>query len=93
MRILLNKFGTTLSSRPAGREALLVVESLLQKLPASEKIELDFAGVAVLTPSWADEVVTPLITKYGREKVVLEPSANASVVATLGFLADQWDKS
>ncbi|MFA5010044.1 MAG: STAS-like domain-containing protein [Patescibacteria group bacterium] len=92
MKIILNKFGTTLSSRPAGREAFLVVESLLQNLPESEKIELDFAGVAVLTPSWADEVITPLIAKYGREKVVLEPSTNASVVTTLGFWADQWDK-
>lgn len=92
MKIFLNKFGTTLSSRPAGREDFLVVESILRGLSENEKIELDFSGVAVLTPSWADEVVTRLIAKYGRDRVVLEPSTNASVLMTIDLLEGQWPK-
>ena len=91
MKIYLNKFGGTLSSRPSGREAFLVIESLIRGLPESEKVELDFSGVAVLTPSWADEVVTPLVKKYGRQRIAFEPSTNASVITTLEFLTDQWE--
>lgn len=58
-------------------------------MPEGEAIELHFADVTVLTPGWADEVVTPLIAKYGKEKVILEPSTNASVITTLDFLANQ----
>lgn len=92
MKIYLNKFGATLSSRPSGREAFLVIESLLRDLPEHEKIELDFSGVAVLTPSWADEVTTFLIAKYGRDRVILGPSTNASVLMTIELLGEQWLK-
>ena len=43
---------------------------------------MDFAGVLVLGPSWADEFLTPLKEKYG-ERVIFENSENASVKATL----------
>lgn len=92
MKIFLNKFGTTLSSRPAGREDFLVAESLLRDLPEHETIELDFSGVAVLAPSWADEVITSLIAKYGRDRVILGPSTNASVLMTIELLGEQWLK-
>lgn len=92
MKIYLNKFGATLSSRPSGREAFLIIESLLRNLPEHEKIEIDFSGVTVLTPSWADEVITSLIVKYGRGRVILEPSTNASVLMTVDLLGEQWPK-
>lgn len=85
MKIYLKKFGTTLISRPAGKEAFLSLQPLMKAVAVGEKIEVDFEGVAVLTPSWADEFVTPLKKIYG-ENVVLLNTENPSVKATLETL-------
>lgn len=85
MRIYLKKFGTTLISRPAGKEAFLAIQSSMKEVSLNEKIEIDFEGVAVLTPSWADEFITPLINA-SKEKVVLLNTQNPSVIATLETL-------
>jgi len=83
MRIELKKFGRVLISRPDGREAYLAAQAyVLPKKDIPEKIEVDFVGVLVLGPSWADEFLTPLKEKYG-ERVIFENSENASVKATL----------
>ena len=87
MRIELKKFGEVLVSRPAGREAYLAMSAYLTKgLPKDEAIEIDFLGVKVLAPSWADEV----ITKIGRDfsNVKLLNTANLTVKATLKTLAE-----
>lgn len=61
MKIELKKFGEMLISRPAGREAFLALSAYITRdLKASEPIEIDCSGVKVLTPSWADEVITKL---------------------------------
>ena len=57
MKIEMKKFGILLISRPAGKEAFLAASAYLFPREASEPIELDFEGVKVLTPSWADEFV------------------------------------
>ena len=50
MRIQLSKFGNMLISRPAGREAFLILQSsLVKNLKEDDPIELDFNGVDVLT--------------------------------------------
>jgi len=85
MRIFLKKFGTTLISRPAGKEAFLVIQPELKGIPEDEKIEIDFEGVAVFTPSWADEFITPLSDQY-KERIVLANTENPSVKATLETL-------
>ncbi len=85
MKIALHKFGTTLVSRPAGKEAFLAFQPVLREVPESETVEIDFEGVAVLTPSWADEFITPLAEQY-RGRFVLGPSSNPSVLATLQTL-------
>jgi len=85
MRIQLSKFGDMLVSRESGREAFLAFQPTLSKWPEQEKLEIDFNGVDVFNPSWADEFITPLINKYG-DKVVLLSSDNPSVVATLKLL-------
>ena len=55
MRIDLKKFGEILVSRPSGREAYLVMSAYVTKdLKEGEEIIIDFAGVKVLAPSWAD---------------------------------------
>jgi len=92
MHIQLNKFGITPSSRSAGREAWLAIQPILQEISPEEKIEIDFNGVGVFTPSWADEFITPLIKQYGMERVVLGFSDNSSVKETLDLLKTIWNK-
>lgn len=84
MKILLSKFGTTLISRPAGKEAWAAFQPVLCDVPIDETIEVDFEGVNVLTPSWADEFLTPLQKKY--KHVILKNTENPSVQASLKIL-------
>lgn len=82
MKLELKKFGTLLSSRPAGREAWLAARAYTLPKEGTDPLEVDFTGVEVLTPSWADEFITPLIAVYGN-RVNLLPSDNPTVRATL----------
>lgn len=85
MIIELKKFGTTLVSRPSGKEAWLAFQPTLKDVPDTEEIIVDFHDVLVLTPSWADEFLTPLRSRYnGRVKLV--NTDNASIKATLAIL-------
>ena len=85
MVILLKKFGGTLISRQAGREALAAFQPTLQSISATENIEIDFDGVLTFSPSWADEFITPLRNKFG-ERVILHETSNPSVKASLEIL-------
>lgn len=90
MRIELKKFGEILISRPAGREAYLAMSAYTTKdIDENEMIEIDFSGIKVLTPSWADEVVTPLVQKF--KNVKLLNTENATVQATLKTLREYSD--
>ena len=87
MKIELKKFGEVLVSRPAGREAFLAMSAYITRdIAPTEPIEIDFDGVKVLTPSWADEVITPLAEKFAN--VTLLNTENASVQATLKTLRE-----
>ncbi len=88
MTIELKKFGTTLISRPSGKEAWLAYQPVLKEVPENEEIMVNFADVVVLTPSWADEFLTPLRSRFS-ERVKLVNTDNASVKATLAILAKQ----
>lgn len=88
MIINLNKFGTTLVSRPSGKEAWLAFQSSLNGIAENEEVIVDFDGVIVLTPSWADEFLTPLFNRFGR-RVRLQNTENPSVNATLAILNSQ----
>ena len=85
MTIQLKKFGATLVSRPSGREAWLAFQPVLNEINSNEQIILDFEEIVVLAPSWADEFLTPLRTRFG-SRVELHNIANASVQATLSIL-------
>jgi hypothetical protein len=85
MVINLNKFGATLISRPAGKEASLAFKPTLREVKSDEKIEIDFTGVEVLAPSWADEFLTPIFNSFG-DKVSLKNTQNSSVVESLKIL-------
>lgn len=86
MIIELKKFGDILTSREAGREALLAFSPTLKSLGENEEIIIDFQGVSVLTPSWADEFLGPILffKKYAK-KVSTINDTNPSVVAALRF--------
>ena len=85
MIIQLHKFGTTLVSRPSGKEAWLAFQSTLKNIPEDEEIIVDFSGIVVLTPSWADEFLSLLKNRF-KEQVTLINTDNASVTATLAIL-------
>ena len=85
MNIELKKFGITLVSRPAGKEAWLAFQPVLKAVPPNKKIIVNFDGVVVLTPSWADEFLTPLRNNF-KEKVEFINTNNPSVKATLSIL-------
>lgn len=87
MKISLQKFGTTLTSRESGREALAAFRSNLDRLAENEKIIIDFFGVNTFSPSWADEFLTPLYRKYPNN-IRLKNDDNLSVKATLDILYD-----
>ena len=87
MKIELKKFGEILVSRPAGREAFLALSAYqLRDVAKNEPIEIDFSGVKVLAPSWADEVITPLAAR--NTQITFLNESNASVQATLKTLRD-----
>ena len=85
MIIQLKKFGTTLISRPSGKEALLAYTHTLDQVNQKEEILIDFSGVIVLTPSWADEFLTPIFKRF-RKRVTLQNTNNPSIKATLSIL-------
>lgn len=87
MIIQLKKFGTTLVSRQAGKEAYAAFQPALQSVSSNEDVEVDFAEVVVFTPSWGDEFITPLHKRFG-DKLSLKNTENPSVQATLGLLED-----
>jgi hypothetical protein len=85
MIIQLKKFGITLVSRPSGKEAWLAFQPVLNEISGDEEIIVDFDGVVVLTPSWADEFLTPLHKQFNN-RIKLHNIDNPSVAATLAIL-------
>ncbi len=89
MRLFIQKFGRILTSRPAGRDAFMSAKAYLLYLKKpDEKLILDFEGVDVLGPSWADEFITPLKELYGIINIEYANSENESVKASLAILEE-----
>ena len=87
MKIELKKFGEMLISRPAGREAYLAMSAYLTKdINKNELIEIDFSEVKVLTPSWADEVITKVAKDFRNIKLI--NTENPTVQSTLKTLRE-----
>jgi len=87
MIIQLKKFGTTLISRQAGKEAYAAFQPALKDLSEKEDIVVDFEGVVVFTPSWGDEFITLFHERFG-DKLILKNTENSSVQATLSLLEE-----
>ena len=83
MNVQIKKFGDVLMSRPAGKDAYLLVEShLFSTLGSDEEISLDFADVKVLTPSWADEFISGIKSAH-KNLLSFINTSNPSVEASL----------
>jgi hypothetical protein len=87
MKLQLEKFGKTLMSRELGGEAFKAFQPTLREFPKNENLEIDFSGVLTLSPSWADEFLSPLLDLIGN-RLILLPSDNLSVQATLRTLQE-----
>ncbi|MSR84985.1 hypothetical protein EXS71_00890 [Candidatus Uhrbacteria bacterium] len=87
MKLQLEKFGKTLISRELGSEAFKAFQPTLRDLSQDEELEIDFTGVLTLSPSWADEFLSPLLNQLD-DKLLLLPSENLSVHATLRILQE-----
>jgi hypothetical protein len=87
MKLQLEKFGTTLITRELGSEAFKAFQPVFRELRQDEELEIDFSGVLTLSPSWGDEFLSPLLSQLG-ERLVLLPSDNLSVQATLKVLQE-----
>ncbi|MBU4360341.1 STAS-like domain-containing protein [Candidatus Parcubacteria bacterium] len=85
MTIFLKKFGTLLNSRMSGKEALAAFQPSLKGVRNDEKVEVDFEGVDVFTPSWGDEFLSPLFERFG-DRLTLKNTENLSVQASLKML-------
>lgn len=85
MRLELKKFGEILTSRPAGKEAYLNARAYILPKNKKEKVEIDFSGVLVLSPSWADEFFSPL-KKELKDNLAFLPSSNESIKTTLEII-------
>ena len=91
MVVDMSSFGEMLMSRPAGREAFLGASAyLFNDLQENETVSLDFAKVKVLAPSWADEFITGLQTKF-RARIEYLHTENASVSASLKTVLEPID--
>lgn len=75
------KFGNLLNGRPAAREVFLRLKQIING--SREDIVLDFAGVEILTPSFADELLHLLRDNYGNKKIKTENVETAVVRETL----------
>ena len=58
---------------------------MLNQINKNEEIIIDFEGVVVLTPSWADEFLTPLNKQFSKQ-IELHNTNNSSTKSTLSIL-------
>lgn len=86
MKIDLKKFGTILTSRQAGKEALMAFKPNLKELSEQEEVEVDFLGVDTFSPSWGDEFLTPLQNQLENKVFLTNTQQNLSVKVTLELL-------
>ena len=83
MLVNMINFGDILMSRPLGREAFLLAKAYVFKgIKESDEIILDFDGIKVLAPSWADEFISGLKSEYSNIIQYIN-TENPSVKASL----------
>ena len=89
MVVDMKNFGDILMSRPAGREAFLMAKAyVFNAIKTNDEIILDFDGIKVLAPSWADEFVMGIKTEYSNALQFLNIE-NPPVKASLKIILEQ----
>ena len=87
MVVPINNFGDILMSRPAGREAFSMAKAyVFRELKEDDDIILDFNGIKVLAPSWADEFILGIKSEYSNNLQYINtenPSVRASLKTVL----------
>jgi len=86
MTLQMIKFGVILNSRSAAREAVLRAKQILNGTVVSNDIEINFSGVRILTPSFADEFVKELRSIYPNNPVKFSGLDNNVIKDTLTSL-------
>ena len=89
MVIPISNFGDVLMSRPAGREAFLMAKAyVFKEIKETDDIILDFDGIKVLAPSWADEFISGIKSEYSNSLQYVN-TENPSVKATLKTVLEE----
>lgn len=88
MTLQVKKYGSILTSRPAGREAALSCLAYDLNNDKSVGLTLDFTEVLVMTPSWLSEFVQTLKEK-GIGSVSFLPSENPTVTSSIEFIESE----
>ncbi len=83
MTVQMIKFGKLLNGRPAGREAVLRIVQIINGSAGNDDIVLDFTNVEILTPSFADEALHVLWSKYGKERIKIENTMTSTVADSI----------
>ena len=91
MIIFFKKFGTTLNGRQFGRESFAAFDSSIENIGKDENVIVDFDGVVTFTPSWGDEFLNPLVSRFGK-RLILKNTKNPSVQASLEILEEVYKK-
>lgn len=87
MLIQLKNFGTTLTSRQLGKEAFSGFAPNLDSVQEGEIVVIDFEGVDTFSPSWGDEFLSQMYSKFGKQ-LLLKNTKNPSVLATINILEE-----
>ncbi|MFA5872105.1 MAG: STAS-like domain-containing protein [Parcubacteria group bacterium] len=80
MIVEVRKFGNILNSRPSGREAVLISKQIINGSKDINEIALDFNGVEVITPSFADEFISGIKLLYPSSKIKIVGMENNPVI-------------
>lgn len=87
MKIEMKKFGLVLTSRQSGKDSYNAFRPTLAEVQDDEDVIVDFSGIISLSPSWADEFLTPLQHEFS-DKLFLENLSDLSVALTLETLEE-----
>lgn len=82
MIVQMLKFNTVLNGRPSAKEVVLRIQQIVNGSAEKEDVIIDFNGVEILTPSFADELLHGLREKYGHDKIKIintSPAASETI--------------
>ena len=92
MTLELKKFGIILNGRPFAQEALARVRQMVNgEKDTAEDLVLNFTGVEVVMPSFADEFITGLKESYPRKEIKIEGTKDKKVLEEVLKIVEEKD--